>query len=377
MDEFDLNDFIKVIHFDKIKVPTVPFHLPSNKTYNGVNQMREGELDFFKLAVTSKSTKSILMCSDMPMSDMAEDNEFNKKWMFAIACSIKKGLHLDMIHYLERPFEELLLGLEAWIPIYMTGQVSPYYIPNYSAHIFHHLNYISESAVLYGECIENNHDEGRYILTNNKEDIIYFKKKAKSLLKHAEPLMEIYDINSKTQFQEFLNSDAQLTDTRYVTLSSLPIYTISESLLDTILSANHITKEDIDLIKKHRIAEIERIGRRLKISNEIDTIYIPSEEEFMNHPMLLDVSGCFYENPIYYSYDNMITHLNDTKVFVENNLNYELLLSEISAFRNIKIEIIKNKYVIISKIKSPTIHFIIKHPHLVDALQNFSIPVKE
>ena len=65
------------------------------------------------------------MCSDMPMSDMAQDMDFNRKWMFAIAMSLKKGLHLNIIHNINRPFHEMMLGLESWIPIYMTGQVSP------------------------------------------------------------------------------------------------------------------------------------------------------------------------------------------------------------------------------------------------------------
>ena len=35
LDEFDLNEYIKLIHFDELKVPTVPFQLPSSKTYLG------------------------------------------------------------------------------------------------------------------------------------------------------------------------------------------------------------------------------------------------------------------------------------------------------------------------------------------------------
>lgn len=43
---------------------------------------------------------------------------------------LKKGLYLNIIHNLDRPFNEMMLGLESWIPIYMTGQVSPFYFKN-------------------------------------------------------------------------------------------------------------------------------------------------------------------------------------------------------------------------------------------------------
>lgn len=92
LDDFDLNEYIKAIHFDELKVPHVPFQLPTSKNYYGVEEMKQGELDFFKSTVLSKSQEPIFMCSDMPLADMAEDLDFSKKWMFAIAMSLKKGL---------------------------------------------------------------------------------------------------------------------------------------------------------------------------------------------------------------------------------------------------------------------------------------------
>lgn len=377
LDEFNLDDYIKVIHFDELKVPTIPFHLPTTKIYYGVQQMREGELDFFKATVTSKSAKSVFMCANMPMLDIAEDMDFNKKWMFAIACSLKKGLHIDMIHYLERPFEELLLGLEAWIPIYMTGQVSPYYLPNYVAQIYHNLDYISEVAALHGECIAGGHDEGRYILSNNKEELAYYQKRRKRLLTHAKPLMDIYNNQNVDEFHQFLQTDASAVGHRRNILSSLPIYTISEPLLDDILASNHISGSDAETIKNYRKSEIERIKQKLTHSTITDNLHIPSEATYQENPMLLSVSGCFYELPIAYDYKQLLAHLKETQEFADANQNYVLNTNELTAFRNIQIEIMEDEYVIISKVKSPSIHFIIRHPRLINALQNFTIPVIE
>lgn len=148
LDTFDLDEYIKAIHFDELKIPVIPFYKIHSKTYYGIEEMKQGELDFFKATVLSKSNEPIFMCSDMPMEDMAEDIEFGKKWMFAIAMSLKKGLHLNIIHNLDRPFNEMMLGLESWIPIYMTGQVSPYYFPNIQNSIYCHFNYVSGNVAL-------------------------------------------------------------------------------------------------------------------------------------------------------------------------------------------------------------------------------------
>ena len=43
-----------------MKVPFIPFYNPSAKTYTGIEEMRMGELDFFKATVMSKSTELFL-----------------------------------------------------------------------------------------------------------------------------------------------------------------------------------------------------------------------------------------------------------------------------------------------------------------------------
>ena len=191
LDNFDLNEYIKTIHFDEMKVPTLPFYKAISKTYYGIEEMKKGELDFFKATVLSKNTEPVFMCSDMPMEDMAQDVEFGKKWMYAIAIMLKKGLHLNIIHNVDRPFNEMMLGLESWLPIYMTGQVSPYFLKGLQDNIYCHFNYVSGTVALSGECINGYHNKGKYTLSTNKSDISYYKTKADCLLKKATPLMEI------------------------------------------------------------------------------------------------------------------------------------------------------------------------------------------
>ena len=265
LDNFDLDKYIKAIHFDEMKVPFVPFYKSNSKTYYGIEEMKQGELDFFKATVLSKSNEPIFMCSDMPMEDMAEDVDFGKKWMFAIAMTLKRGLHLNIIHNLDRPFNEMMLGLESWIPIYMTGQVSPYYLTGLQNSIYCHFNYVSGAVALTGECIKGYHNKGKYHLTSNKADVAYYRTKSECLLNKAKSLMDI----------EYLE------------------------------------------------------------------------------------------------------HLDATKKYMNSHNNYKVLYNKTNTFRNINITIHSGKWVMISKNTHPTIHFVIHHPKLRDAIENFIVPVVE
>ncbi len=377
LDSFDLNEYIKAIHFDEIKIPFVPFYKPSSRSYYGMEQMKKGELDFFKATILSKSNEPVFMCSDMPMEDMAEDVDFGKKWMFAIAMMLKKGLHLNVIHNINRPFNEMMLGLESWIPIYMTGQVSPYFLKGSLNSIYCHLNYVSENATLTGECINGYHDKGKYTLTTSKPDVTYYKSKAECLLNKASPLMEIYKEESKNAYTAFLSSSAKIKANRKRILSTLPTHTISDDLLLRILKHNNISDEDIKRIKASIKDQKQIIKTILKDNIFEDDIQEISKREFNSFSPNLCLSDSFYENKVYYTYEEYVEHLKLTKQFAQNHSNYKLNIKNNHTFKNIQILICEKNWVMVSKDNNPSIHFVIHHPKLRNAIENFIPPIVE
>ena len=377
LDSFNLNDYIKAIKFDELKVPSIPFYKAKSRHYYGIEEMKEGELNFFKAIVLSKSKEDIFMCSHMPMEDMAEDVSFGKKWMFAIAMCLKKGHHLNIIHNLDRPFNEMMLGLESWIPIYMTGQISPYYLKDSKNSVYNHLDYVSGNVALTGECIKGYHNKGMYYLTTNKNEIKYYKEKSELILKKAKPLMQIYRENNIKEYELFLKNDEKIPCDRTRYLSSLPLFTISDKLLNKILKRNKFSKTDIDKIIKYKKEELKYINNILKRNKVNDYIYIIEENEFKNDSPSLSLNNLFIDKKIKYTYNEYIEHLRQTKEWSKQEKNYELNYVNDKTFKNITITFIKNHYVIISKSSNPTIHFVIEHPKLVEAIENFSPIVKD
>ncbi len=377
LDSFNLDDYIKVIKFDELKVPCIPFYKAKTKHYYGIEEMKQGELNFFKGTVLSKSKEDIFMCSDMPMEDMAKDIDFGKKWMFAIAMCLKKGHHLNIIHNLDRPFNEMMLGLESWIPIYMTGQISPYYLSNLKNNIYNHLNYVSAAATLSGECINGFHNKGMYYLTTNKNEIEYYKEKSDLLLKKAKPLMEIYRESNIKEYHLFLKKDENIECDRTRYISSLPLFTISDELLIKILKRNKLTKEEIDKIIKYKNNEFKYMNSILKKNKVFDYIYVIKEDEFISDTPSLLLNNLFIDKTINYTYKEYIEHLKLTNEYAKNNKNYNILTEKDKTFKNITITILKNNHVIISKNSNPTIHFVIRHPKLVAAIESFNPLVKE
>ena len=377
LDDFDLNEYIKVIKFDELKVPSVPFQIPSSKTYFGIKEMMESELDFLKSTVLSKSSAPVIMYSDMPMKEMAKDPEFPKKWMFGMAMMLKKGLHLHQIHNLDRSFDEMMLGLESWIPMYMTGQISPYYFKNAPNDVFLHFLKVSGIAALSGEAVAGYHADGKYYLTKVKREVEYYRKRAEEMLKNAYPLMEIYRSERKNELNAFLLADIKTAGKRRSILSSLPLYTISDELLNRILTRNNIDAELKEKIKEYAKTQRQRI--KIILENERIEDEIPDfvQENFTKSPPMLELSGIFCEEDIPYNEEEYTAHLKESMAFAEQNPNYTLKCSTAHAFNNLKIIIHEGQWVMVSKGKTSAIHFVIRHPKLRSAIECFIPPITE
>ena len=262
LDEFDLNEYIKAIHFDELKVPSMPFQLPTTRYYYGLGEMMDSELDFLKATVLSRSMEPVTMYSDMPRDR------------------------------------------ESWIPMYMTGQISPYYLKNAPGGPFLHLLKVSGAAALSGEAIAGRHAEGRYYLTKNKRELDHYAMRARALLDNAYPLMDIYRSDRESERNTFLLADTRKPGHRRSILSTLPLYTASEDLLERILARNGIDAEQKQRIKRYAAAQRQRIMAILAEGTVEDESPAFTPEEFREKPPVLELSGVFCEADIPYSQED-------------------------------------------------------------------------
>ncbi len=377
MDEFDLDEYIRVIHFDKMKVPTAPIQLPSSHVYTGLKELMDAQLDFLKTTVLSRSDEDVTMYSDLPMTEMSRDAKFPKNWMLGMAAMLKKGLRLNMIHDVERPLHEMMLGLESYIPMYMTGQISPYYLPGKQNSVFRHMLWVSGDAALQGECVADHIREGRMYLTSRRSEVAGFRVQAGQLLDQAAPLMEIYGIERQAAFRRFRSREKNGTGPRRSILSMLPVYTLSEELAACILDRNGVPEPEREVLMEHIREERQRMEAVLKHSTVSDTLPEIAADEYSRWPMSLPLADIFYQGEIRLTYEEYAEHLALCDAFAETHPGYTCLRDRSAPFRNIQIVILEGERAVISKNKSPAIHFVIRHPRLVEAIENMVMPITD
>ena len=107
----------------------------------------------------------------------------------------------------------------------------------------------------------------------------------------------------------------------------------------------------------------------LKHSITEDWIPIISLEEFKKNPLKLSLSKAFCKNDISYNIEEYTKHLEETQKFAQQHKNYKISSQRNKTFRNIQIQMKQGDWVMISKNKSPAIHFIIHHQKMIQAIE--------
>lgn len=377
LDEFDLNEYIRSIRFDELKVPTAPFQLPTSRSYFGLQQMMESELDFMKAAVLSRSMEPVILYSDMPMEQMAQDPEFPKKWMFGMAMLLKKGLTLRIIHSIDRSMSEMMLGLESFIPMYMTGQIEPYYFKAPQNGVFLHFMRSAGTVALTGEAVAGHHSEGRYDLTKVKSEVAYCRRRAEAMLENANPLMDIYREDGAARLNAFLLADSRTPGRRRHILYTPPLCTMEPDYLAALLEKQGLPAEERQRICAYAQTRREQLEAILLTDTVHQELPRLSEQAFAQFPPSLPLSGLFCGQDVPYTYETYLAHLAQTEAFAAAHPHYELEFTGGGAFRNLQICIHEGQWAMVSKEKSPAIHFVIRHPKLRAAIERFVPPVVE
>ena len=229
LDRFDINEFMSTM-----QIPTehaqdvgaaVPktFHEIKTASYSGIDGLREAELAFLSYALLAEPGGDIFMYSDMDMGDLAADTTFAKEWMQGLALVLKRGLRISIIHDIDRPATEMALGLQSWVPLYMTGMIRSFYLPGPRDNVFRHSLRVCDCAAAFGEGIAGAREHDRYILTQDSIEIANLRQRSEDILARARVLIDTYRESDREALEAFVEKERQSLQACQETLTEVAI----------------------------------------------------------------------------------------------------------------------------------------------------------
>ena len=292
------------------------------------------------------------MYSDAHSPIWRKDLDFGKNGCSA-SPSRSKGLHLDIIHNIDRPFESDARVREL-DPHLHDGAGLAVLLKRRAEHRLLPLSLRLRAAILTGECISGFHEDSRY---HSRITVKRCSSRHRTtLLQKAQPLMEIYKAPQADLFRAFLKNDAATVGARQNILSAPPLYTMPEDLLGRILKRSGMSAADAEGINATLKQQNGKYRQILTANTRHRRAPHVSEEAFRASPLTLSLSNAFIESTVTYTYEEYTAHLKATKMFAEQHPNYTVRFAEKPAFRNIKFKSTKTRVMLSSKARHPFRH---------------------
>lgn len=367
--DIDIQNYFKKIHFTPPDLAVPAFD--TVRLYNGSHEVCQGELDFLKYVLTDDNITELYLFNEMPHFIFRHE-ELANEWLYLMSCILRKGISVSMIHNIERPFGDILVGIEKMFPLYMTGLMKPYYLPTARSNIYYHICGCTNTVVMYGEGMYGHEKHVHLTLDRTAPSLEYYRKEMNVLLEKSRTLMNIYQKDKATTFRQFLCADVKTSGERNGILSVFPLFTIQEELLLSILHRQNATDKEIAKILDAYYELKNNIVSILKNQTIHEEIAVLSEEEFHKNPPPLSLSYSFIDKDFNYTYEEYLEHQRQTLEFAEQYAGYTVTLNHRKPIRNINLIMHKNKWVTISRAGSPAIHFVIRHPNICRAMENIS-----
>ena len=364
---FDLDDFLRARNIGMADGSFDEAPLPPSKTYIGSAELEEGLLDFISSTGNSRSPRDIVIHTELPI------DSYSDEFIRGIASLCVKGLHIHVIHTVDRPFPELMRGLEAWLPLYMTGMITPYYLEHSAVSPFRHLLLVSGSAALFGDAVLGMEDHGEYRFSREDRVIAGARARADRLLSYAKPLFELFSKDESLQLSSMLDREFSLVSSVKSFLTAPPIFTIGDALLSKILERNHVSGAERAAVISFVNASKKRYALLLKNGSLLENVAVWSEAEFAAHPVALPICGAFLGSDVFYSYEEYLAHIREAEVFAQRSPRYHLTIDRAPDFRGMSITILGENTVLVSKNRAKELLLVSKQRTLVEALSSFTL----
>ncbi len=161
-----------------------------NTAYFYGNKGKQDAVILFLENLENKFNETLYLYSDENMNWML-DEPFSKKWSSLLTSVLKNGNKIKIIHSLSRDYSELINAVFKWLPLYLTGNIEPYYIPKLRDSINRRTIFICSNQAITSSSVENNTDNMLNLYTTEPQLLFAIKEEFNNYLNIANPLLNI------------------------------------------------------------------------------------------------------------------------------------------------------------------------------------------
>lgn len=290
----------------------------------GHSGKRAGVKLFLTRVLKASKPKQIYLLSEENMDWLTSDPVFMQQWSVLLAEVVKRGHKITIIHNINRRFDEMMVAIRKWLPIYMTGAISPYYYPKMRDRVFKKTLFIAEEDMaLVADTVGEYNENQANILYTDHEMVAALKNEFDYYLKLCRPLMKIFTSRQWEKAQALVYEFQQETASGIFKSDALSPMTLPMNLLDDYLEQGLINQDIYKRYRKEQALFIENI----KQAPLIEIIVLPDIKNIQDNKVFIQGLHWPLKERISYDLKSFREHLKCILRFQENYDSFQVLVS--------------------------------------------------
>jgi hypothetical protein len=372
-------DSLSHFSFRKVPVPE-PFEGVSSSSdaaasdeateiFYGTEGKREAVVRFLTDVLRQQAPRTLLLFSEENFNWLTEKRDFTVRWAALLTETLRRGNRIRIIHSISRNPDEMLAGINEWLPIYMTGMVEPYYCPRTRDGVFQRTLFVAPgvAAILSTSVTGRTSQTANYLIRDSRaveaaavEFTDYFRL--------CRPLLHIFrSFNAELQktLEEFVGVEA-CTFIRTDALSgeTIPEAAAAEAFRDLPEA------ERAALLDSHR-RRLRRLERNMASCRYHEIIRLPDPGEIRAGKLRLIASDFMLGRDVFYTASTCRAHLEHMLALLRRYDNYYVYIDDEARRDDITIYAKEDIGVLIAKNTLPAVVFAINEGRMTAAFRDY------
>lgn len=335
--------------------------------YRGTEGLRSAVVRF--LSDAAREGGELLLYSDEPMDWMSGDRAYFALWASLMVACVQNGVHIRIIHNVDRVGPEMVDAINGWFPLYMSGLIEPYVFRKpRNARFYHTLFLRPGGAAIQSFFPVEAGEERLYDYITVADHLAVLEKSFRAMLSHASPFLKTYPA---TRADDLWQSCRDNYPAAWCTiLNGLSLPTMPEGLIERMLDREGITGAKRELLLG-RYQERRRQLREMLAQGSVQEILcLPNPEAVQSGSVKLNLGAEMLEASVSYTPGEYAEHIAAIRELVNGEKNYHLTLLPQVPFRELQVFTLKDAVAVL-RCQEPYTAFVFKNEILTRSIFSY------
>lgn len=344
-------------------LPTAAPELPSldiAERYWGTDGLRNAVIRF--LIEAAAGGDDLLLYSDEPMEWLSGDPAYFSLWASLMIKCVKNGVHIRIIHNMDRDPREMVSAINGWLPLYISGMIEPYVFRKEQDARFCHTVFLrSGGACIHGMFPSGTSEERWYDYITDERQLAALEESYRTILSSADPFLKTYTATMDKEYRKMLMETSHIRD--YL-LQTPPVFTMPENLLKSMLGRAGLDhKKKTDAMSVYH--KLRKHFLQLLKNGPINMVLFPEDPTPVVNSSLDQM-----DQAIPYTKEEYAEHIRAIIDLVKQERNFHLTLLPIAPFRDLQLLTMKESVAVL-RCQEPYAAFVFNNASLQKSVSDY------